>query len=68
VPAQSELEALVTGGDRAAVQTVLADRRLAALRPLVAGRFLPVPDPRLRVLEATPRQFRSVRITVTETA
>ncbi len=56
------LDAVVLGGDRGAVETVLEDRRLAALRPLVTGRLLDVPDPRLKVLEAAP--FRDVWIRV----
>ena len=57
-----ELEALVTGGDKAAVRAVLDDRRLAHLEPLVAGPWLQVKDPRLRVLAASPEQFLVVRI------
>jgi hypothetical protein len=53
---------VVSGGDRAAVEAVLGDPRLQPLRPLVADRFLAVPDPRLRVLQATPDQFRAVLI------
>jgi hypothetical protein len=56
------LDALVCGGDRRAVDEVLADPRLAPLRPLVTGRLLAVPDPRLKVLQATPEQFLAVRI------
>jgi hypothetical protein len=56
------LDAVVSGGDRAAVEAVLGDARLQPLRPLVADRFLAVPDPRLRVLQATPDQFRAVLI------
>ncbi|MBE7189706.1 MAG: hypothetical protein INR67_15565 [Jatrophihabitans endophyticus] len=57
-----ELAGLVTGGDRPAVQAVLDDRRLAALKPLVTGPWLQVKDPKLRVLSATPDQFLVVRI------
>jgi hypothetical protein len=46
------LDALVLGGDRQAVDAVLQDARLAPLRPLVTGRLLAVPDPRLKVLQA----------------
>jgi hypothetical protein len=56
------LDAVVTGGDRAAVDSVFADPRLAALRPLITARFLAVPDPRLRVLQSAPEQFRAVHI------
>ena len=41
---------VVTGGDRAAVDEVLADRRLTGLA--VVGPWLPVPDPRRRELDA----------------
>jgi hypothetical protein len=55
------LDALVAGGDRPAVRTVLADPRLAALPP-VSPPWLQVKDPKLRVLAAAPAQFRSIRI------
>ncbi|WP_375496674.1 acVLRF1 family peptidyl-tRNA hydrolase [uncultured Jatrophihabitans sp.] len=57
------LEALVAGGDRDAVATVLADRRLTAL-PKPSGPWLEVKDPKLVVLRATPAQFRAVRISL----
>lgn len=62
VPAADRLDGVVLGGDRRALGAVLADRRLPALRPLVVEPILDVPDPRLRILESTPRAFRSVRI------
>jgi hypothetical protein len=65
-PAAGGLDAVVTGGDRRAVSTVLADPRLGRLQFLVVPRLLEVPDPRLRVLLATPAQFRAVRIRVTD--
>lgn len=68
VPAAAELDAVVLGGDRRAVASVLEDARLAELRPLVADPLLDVPDPRLRVLERTPQMFRSVRVRVSEAA
>ncbi len=58
------LDAVVTGGERAAVAGVLADRRLAPLLPLVQPRLLDVPDPRLKVLQAVP--FRDVWIRVVD--
>ncbi len=67
VPAASNLDAVVTGGDRGAVEQVLSDARLRALVPLVVEPHLQVPDPRLRILEATPQQFRAVRIRVEDT-
>jgi hypothetical protein len=58
-----ELDALVLGGERSSVDKVLADPRLAPLRTVpVEPRFLPVPDPRLAVLQSTPAMFRSIRI------
>jgi len=51
------LDALVLGGDRAALRRVLADPRLAPLAPLAVPRVLDVPDPRLAVLRATPAAF-----------
>lgn len=66
VPELARLDAVVVGGDRSAVDEVLADRRLAILLPLVTGRLLDVPDPRLKVLKETPDLFRSVRIRITE--
>lgn len=66
VPAAPSLEAVVVGGDRRSVDAVLGDDRLAALRPLVTGRLLDVPDPRLTVLASTPAQFRAVRVTITD--
>jgi hypothetical protein len=66
VPEAASLDAVVLGGDRRATAAVIADSRLAPLRPLVIDPHLDVPDPRLRVLEQTPRQFRLVRIRVTD--
>jgi hypothetical protein len=62
VPEVARLDAVVLGGDRSAVDEVLTDRRLEPLLPLVTGRLLDVPDPRLTVLQGTPDLFRSVRI------
>jgi hypothetical protein len=56
----AELDAFVAGGDREGVRAVLADRRLAHLEP--AGPWLEVKDPKLKVLETMPDQFRAVRI------
>jgi hypothetical protein len=64
LPDKDELDQLVLGGDRAGCDAVLEDARLASLALLSRGRFLAVPDPRLRVLQATPEQFLSVRISL----
>ncbi len=66
VPAADRLDAVVLGGDRRAADTVLADPRLAPLRSLVVPARLDVPDPRLRVLQQTPGQFRAIRIWVVD--
>jgi hypothetical protein len=66
VPHAAELHAVVVGGERTAVDAVLADRRLEPLRPLVTGRLLDVPDPRQVVLEAAPQQFRAVWVRVVD--
>lgn len=68
LPHAAELDAVVGGGDAGAVSAVLADSRLAALRPLLQPRVYPVPDPRLRVLEAFPEQFLAVYIALNELA
>jgi len=64
LPYQDKLEALVCGGDRAAVAAALTEPRLAPLLDLRVEPFLAVPDPRLRVLQATPEQFRTVRLAI----
>jgi peptide subunit release factor 1 (eRF1) len=51
------LDAVVLGGDRRALDIVLADPRLAPLRALAVDRVLDVPDPRLAVLRAMPDRF-----------
>jgi VLRF1 release factor-like protein len=64
LPYAAQLDAIMCGGDRAAVETVLADPRLVALGELRRGPFLAVPDPRLRILQATRDQFRAVQVTL----
>jgi hypothetical protein len=58
------LDAVVLGGDRSALGTVLEDPRLAAVRELAVPRVLDVGDPRLAVLRATPEAFRSTVVRV----
>lgn len=53
---------VVVGGDHAAIEEVLADPRLRALE--VVQPWLPVPDPRRRVLDAAVGDACSVRMTV----
>ncbi|GAB3862896.1 hypothetical protein GCM10029963_70170 [Micromonospora andamanensis] len=66
LPEADRLDALVAGGDRRAVDTVLADRRLAPLAARRADRLLDVPEPRYAVLVAALAAARSVRILVRE--
>jgi len=66
LPELDRLDALVTGGDRRAVDAVLADRRLAPLAPLRADRFLDVGEPRLAVLEGAVAAACTVRIRVVD--
>lgn len=67
-PESGRLDAIVLGGDKAAVRQVMDDPRLASLRDIVVDDHLSVPDPKLAVLKGTPRQFRAVRIRLTEPA
>ncbi|HYP43765.1 MAG TPA: acVLRF1 family peptidyl-tRNA hydrolase [Propionibacteriaceae bacterium] len=62
LPHVGTLVAVATGGDRPALAAVLADPRLSPLNALVMAEVHPVPDPRLRVLQAFPDQFLAVRI------
>jgi hypothetical protein len=66
LPEVGRLDAVVLGGDRRALETVLADVRLAPLRALVVEPVLDVPDPRLKVLQGAPGLFRAVRVLVSE--
>ncbi|MDQ2749102.1 MAG: acVLRF1 family peptidyl-tRNA hydrolase [Pseudonocardiales bacterium] len=64
LPHAARLDAVICGGDKPAVEAVLADARLRPLLALRCDPFLAVPDPRLRVLQAAPEQFRSVQVTL----
>ncbi|MEW9531142.1 acVLRF1 family peptidyl-tRNA hydrolase [Microbispora sp. NPDC049125] len=65
-PRAADLDAVVLGGDRRAIEEVRGDTRLTGLFALETGPFLTVPDPRLAVLQDTPRMFRGVRIRVVD--
>ena len=62
LPVAADLAAVVGGGDRRALATVLADRRLTPLRPLLVADVLDVPEPRRSVLESAPARFRAVLV------
>jgi hypothetical protein len=56
------VQTAVAGGDRAAVEEVLADPRLARVRTVAP--WLAVPDPRRQVLEQAARDACAVRVEV----
>jgi hypothetical protein len=66
VPEVPALVAVVTGGDRRTIESILADRRLSSVAGLVADRFLDVAEPRLAVLQAAVAAARAVHIKVTD--
>jgi Actinobacteria/chloroflexi VLRF1 release factor len=65
-PFTARLDAVVLGGDRRAMSGLRADTRLGPFFEIAVERFLTVPDPRLSVLRETPRQFRAIRVRLTE--
>jgi hypothetical protein len=64
--APARLDALVCGGDRKAVDTVLEDPRLKELTNVVRPPFLGVPDPKQKVLEQAGVDARAIRIELTD--
>ncbi len=64
LPRAASLDAVVCGGDHAAVDAVLADPRLAPLRGRRAGPWLAVPDPRRAVVDQAPGQFLAATIRI----
>jgi len=64
-PWRGEVEFAALGGDRSAVDAVLAARPdLAWLRDRAHRRFLTVPEPRQRVLEALPYDLYAAEVAV----
>jgi Actinobacteria/chloroflexi VLRF1 release factor len=63
---QGKLDALVLGGDKRSMAALREDARLRPYFGIAIERFLTVPDPRLVVLQGTPRLFRAIRISLTE--
>lgn len=66
LPYTDRLDAVLLGGDKAAVRQVLDDQRLERLRALVVPPHLNVPDPRLAVLRGTPDKFLAATVHLTE--
>jgi peptide subunit release factor 1 (eRF1) len=66
-PWQERVAFAALGGDRTAIDAVLAERAdLAWLQERALPRFFTVPEPRLRVLEALPYDLYSVGLDVEE--
>jgi len=59
LPHRGDIEAIVLGGDRRALTSVMEDPRLRWMTGLATDRILDVPDPRLAVLRGTPDAFRA---------
>jgi hypothetical protein len=66
LPAVRDIAALVTGGDRSAVDAILAAPGLAPLRQRRDERFLDVPEPRHAVLVSAVAGARAVSVLVRE--
>jgi hypothetical protein len=62
LPEVGTLSALVTGGDRTAVDAILSAREMAPLAALRSARFLDVPEPRHAVLVAAIAGARAVQV------
>jgi hypothetical protein len=63
-----DLEMVFLGGDRMAVNAVLADSRLEDIRAKASPEVMPVAEPRLAVLRDFPDQFLAVRISLNDLA
>jgi hypothetical protein len=68
LPVAGSLDAVVLGGDTAALDELRADRRLAALLARAEPRVLDVPEPRRAVLDEAARRAAGVEITVRDPA
>ncbi|MBW4721180.1 acVLRF1 family peptidyl-tRNA hydrolase [Saccharothrix obliqua] len=64
VPRVDELDAVVLGGDKQALDALRSDRRLAPLFAKASRRILDVPEPRRAVLDEAAQRARSVEIIV----
>jgi hypothetical protein len=66
LPVAPTLDAVVLGGDAAALDDLRADRRLAAVLARAEPRVLDVPEPRRAVLDEAARRALAVEIVVRE--
>jgi hypothetical protein len=66
LPVADTLDAVMLGGDTAALDDLRADRRLAGLLARAEPRVLDVPEPRRVVLDEAARRARAVEVTVRE--
>jgi hypothetical protein len=64
LPAVRQVSTVVAGGDRAAVEAILAAPALKPVAALLDERFLDVPEPRHAVLVAAIAQARAVRVLI----
>ncbi|WP_433262447.1 acVLRF1 family peptidyl-tRNA hydrolase [Actinosynnema sp. CS-041913] len=64
LPRLAELDAVVLGGDRQALDLLRADRRLEPVFARASPRILDVPEPRRTVLDDAARRARAVEIVV----
>jgi len=62
LPRAAELDAVVLGGDRAALRAMAADLRLTVLLERAEPRVLDVPEPRRAVLDEAARRARCVEV------
>lgn len=59
-----DLDGVVLGGDRSALQVLAADPRLTALLARAEARVLDVPEPRRAVLDEAARRARTVEVSL----
>ena len=64
LPVEDELDGLVLGGDRQALDALRADPRLAALLSSAQPRVLDVPEPRRTVLDDAARRAVAVEVEI----
>ncbi|MGH3763767.1 MAG: acVLRF1 family peptidyl-tRNA hydrolase [Pseudonocardiaceae bacterium] len=62
LPRAAELDAVILGGDVAALRTLAADPRLAALLQRAEPRVLDIPEPRRAVLDEAAHRVRCVEV------